>query len=541
MNRNTTNFFGNTPLNKLPRSAFTMTPKLLTTMNTGEITPIFLKEIIPGETITMDMASAIRMSTPVFPVMDDAMIDVYYFFVPNRIVHEHWPQFMGEDKTYDYEATPEYEVPYIKAPDKGWKKGTIADYYGIPINIPDLKANALPFRGYCEIVNEWFRDQNLANKLMVNYDDTILDGANDGDEIEVTQLGAKPYKAAKFHDLFTSCLPYPQKGPDVIMPFAGLAPVVLGDTFTPENTSGMTMYEKLNPTFKRYVANDGSGMGLANTGTNAGTNYLTPNNLYADLKVSEGTTINDFRNAMAVQKYYELLSRGGSRYREIIRSMFGVTSPDARMQIPEYLGGFRDYINMDQVIQTSETTENSPQGNVAAYSLTNTYNSLFTKSFTEHGYLHGLAVIRTNHTYQQGLEKHWSKRNLFDYYFPVFANIGEQPVLNKEIYAQGTKEDEEVFGYQEPWYEHRYMPNRVTGAFRSTYTEGTLDSWHYGDHYKECPRLSKEWLEETKENMDRTLAVTSAVEDQFLCDIKFIVTSVVPLPIHSTPGFNGHF
>ncbi|AXB22562.1 major capsid protein [Alces alces faeces associated microvirus MP10 5560] len=558
MNRNTQNHFATLPNVDISRSRFKRPFTHKTTFNTGDIIPLMLQEILPGDTVTMDMGAAIRMSTPIYPVMDNAFFDYYFFFVPNRLTWEHWEEFMGENKQTAWEQKTEYEIPQIKAPEGGWAKGTIADHMGIPTKVENISVSALPFRAYGLIYNEWFRDQNLKDPCMVNTDDTTQTGSNSGDYVINTQLGALPCKAAKYHDYFTSALPEPQKGPDVLLPQGLTAPVKTSSEYavTPEEVEtlpslrwagrgddGVTTY-----TGSRRLVAYGQGATdytmegvtyLAGVGDSTEDGQYFPINLQADLSMATGATINQLRQAFAVQKFYEKQARGGSRYRETIRQMFGVSSPDARMQIPEYLGGHRQPINIDQVLQTSATDTTSPQGNTAAYSLTNIRDSVFTKSFVEHGYLMCLGVVRTYHTYQQGIDAHWSRKTLFDFYFPVFANLGEQPIYNKEIYATGTETDEEVFGYQEAWAPYRYAPARVSGAFRSNY-EQTLDSWHYADYYEEQPILSSDWIDETRANVNRTIAVQDELEDQFIGDFYFAGDWVRPLPIYSIPGLIDH-
>lgn len=555
MNRNSQNHFAANPTNiDIQRSRFDRSQTHKTTFNTGDLVPIFVDEVLPGDTFTMDMSSAIRMSTPINPVMDNINIDTYFFFVPTRLVWEHWKEFNGENNKTAWEQTIEYEIPQIKSPKGGWGKGTIADYFGIPTKIENISVNALPFRAYALIWNEWFRDQNLKNPAMVNLDDTTQNGSNDGDYVINAQLGAKPLKAAKYHDYFTGALPEPQKGPDVMISgLLGNIPVISGDNHNSNlGTNPATMVRKDLASLDHHI---GLSLRLPKEGSDETYGYINGtshtsapleegddlyfSNLWATAGEVQTTSINQLRQAFAVQRLFEKDARGGTRYREIIRAHFNVISPDARMQVPEYLGGYRHPINIDQVIQQSQTTETSPQGNTAAYSLTNFVDSVFTKSFTEHGYIIGLACIRTINTYQQGLEKIWSKKNRFDFYWPSLANIGEQPIYNKEIYAQGTEEDDQVFGYQEAWADYRYKPNRVSGAFRSNY-QGTLDSWHYASYYDTLPKLSSEWIDETTANVNRTIAVSDKLEDQFIADFYFRNICTRPMPLYSIPGLIDH-
>lgn len=539
------------------RSRFTIPYQHKTTFNTGDLIPLLVQEVLPGDTFSVDMSAAVRMTTPIFPVMDNAELDTWFFFVPNRLVWEHWREFCGENRTTAWEQTIDYEVPYTTAPADGWQKGTIADYMGIPTKVSGLNVMSLPFRAYCLVWNEWFRDQNLKDPCMVNLDDATQQGSNGSSYVSDAQLGGMPLKVAKPHDYFTSSLPEPQKGPDVLLPLGDYATVTTGDPAHP-GEKGLTV-----PEYPLYMT---SGLGgkspsfpgvdtLLMTQSFTGASYfsaagstvpslgqapIAPYNLYADLGNATAATVNQLRQAFAVQRFYERLARGGSRYTEIVRSMFGVTSPDARQQRPEYLGGLRVPVNVDQVLQTSATDSTSPQGNTAAYSLTNVLDSVFTHSFTEHGFMLCVVAVRTKHTYQQGLERFWSRRSKFDFYWPPLANLGEQAILNKEIYAQGTDEDDQAFGYQEAWADYRYKPDRVSGAFRSNYAQ-TLDSWHYADFYASIPRLSSEWIDETSVNVDRTLAVSKEQEDQFLGDFMFRMTAVRPMPLYSIPGLIDHF
>ena len=535
----------------MQRSKFVREMTHKTTFNAGDLIPIYVDDALPGDTIQMDMASCIRMSTPIYPVMDNAYIDTYFFSVPERLVWQHWKEFMGENTTSKWEQEVEYQMPQIKAPSGGWAKGTIADYMGIPTKIENLSIRADYFRAYCLIWNEWFRDQNLKDPAHVNLDDATVTGSNGSTYQTDAQLGGMPLKAAKFADYFTTALPEPQKGPDVMLPIGGNAPVVTGENNvkltgnelnwlnTNGNTPGLD-----DGKFHQIVTSKRSG-GNYNTqayadGISGGTtSNIVPANLWADLGLVNAVTVNQLRQAFAVQRWYEKAARGGTRYTETILAHFGVTSPDSRMQRPEYLGGKRWRVNMDQVLQTSSTSAVSPQGNTAAYSLTCDNSSLFTHSCTEHCIIMGLMVVRTDHTYQQGLAKKFSRKSIFDFYWPSFANLGEQAILNKEIYAQGTAADDEVFGYQEAWADYRYSPSRVSGAFRSNYAQ-PLDAWHYADYYTKQPILSSDWIDETRANINRTIAVQDELEDQFIGDILFKAEWTRPMPIYSIPGLIDH-
>lgn len=553
MNRNTESHFSQVPAIEIQRSKFDRSSQHKTTFNTGDLIPIYLDEVLPGDTFTLDQSSVVRMSTPIYPVMDNAFVDYYYFFVPNRLVWDHWKEFNGENRTTHWEQPTEYEIPQIKAPSGGWQKGTIADFMGLPTKVSNISVSALPFRAYALIFNEWFRDQNLQDPCMVNTDDTTETGTNGTNYIQDVQLGGFPAKADKVHDYFTSCLPEPQKGPEVAIPIGNTAVVK-----TTENEWNVTGWSNLimkteenthlSDEFLMGVTNDTSGTGSVPGGVitiarpevvNGGDHKLIPSNLIADLSTATSATINQLRQAFAIQRLYERDARGGTRYTEVIRAHFGVVSPDGRQQRPEYLGGNRVPIQVDQVLQTSSTNETSPQGNTAAYSLTNDVESMFTHSFTEHGWIIGLAVVRTVHSYQQGINRMWSRKSRFDFYWPALANIGEQAVLNKEIYAQGTSEDEEAFGYQEAWADYRYKPSIVTGAMRSNYDQ-SLDVWHYADYYENLPTLSADWIAETRANVNRTIAVQDQLEDQFIADFYFKCAVARPMPVYSVPGLLDH-
>lgn len=558
MNRNTESHFSLSPHVDISRSRFDRSASLKTSFNAGDVVPFFLEEVLPGDTFSVDTSKVVRMQTLLTPMMDNVYLDTYYFFVPNRLVWDHWKEFCGENTESAWIPKTEYTMPQITSPaDQGWSVGTLADYFGIPTGVAGLSVSALPFRAYALIMNEWFRDQNLQDPLVVPTDDSTVAGVNTGTFVTDVAKGGKPFIAAKYHDYFTSALPAPQKGPDVNIPVAqaGSYPVVsLADNVPssvfpaapiklntlqgqPVSVSG---YD--NPVFQ--VATSGGDPGnfsYWNDGASTSRVPFSFANLWA---VSDGNaasaTINQLRLAFQIQKFYELQARGGSRYTEVVRSFFGVTSPDARLQRPEYLGGNRVPINVNQIVQQSGTeSSGTPQGTVVGQSLTTDTHSDFTKSFTEHGLIIGVMVARYDHTYQQGLNRLWSRKDKFDFYWPVFANIGEQAIKNKEIFAQGTDKDNEVFGYQEAWAEYRYKPNMVTGEMRSAYAQ-SLDVWHLADDYSTLPSLSDSWIREDKANIDRVLAVTSAVSNQFFADIYVKNYCTRPMPMYSVPGLIDH-
>ena len=547
MSRNQNSRFATNPTNlDISRSKFERSHTIKTSFNVGDIIPFYVDEVLPGDTFQIDTSKVVRLQTPITPFMDNIYLDTYYFFVPNRIVWEHWKQFQGENTESAWLPTTEYTVPQIVAPDGGFAEGTIADYFGIPTKVAGLSVNALPFRAYALICNDWFRDQNLCDPLNIPLSDATVTGVNTGNFVTDVVKGGLPYKAAKYHDYFTSALPAPQKGADVGIGLAGSAAVLTDPTKVNNPTSKMTfnLISGSPVDSGGYAPAYFSDSASTKSSIYAGGSYaddvqLAPNNLFADLGTASAVTINELRLAFQMQKLLEKDARGGTRYIEILKSHFGVTSPDARLQRPEYLGGNRVPISVSQTIQTSQTTSDSPLGDTGAYSLTVDSHSDFTRSFTEHGFVIGLMVARYDHTYQYGLERQWSRKTRFDYYFPVLANIGEQAIKNKEIFAAGTSADDEVFGYQEAWADYRYKPSRVTGEMRSNSAK-TLDFWHVADKYSELPKLSAAWIFEDKSNVDRVLEVTSQVANQLFADIFIRNYTTRPMPLYSIPGLVDH-
>jgi len=551
MNRNTESHFSLVPHVDISRSRFDRSASLKTSFNAGDVVPFFLDEVLPGDTFSVDTSKVVRMQTLLTPMMDNVYLDTYYFFVPNRLVWDHWKEFCGENTESAWIPQTEYTMPQITSPaDTGWSVGTLADYFGIPTGVAGLSVSALPFRAYALIMNEWFRDQNLQDPLVVPTDDSTVAGVNTGTTVTDVAKGGKPFIASKYHDYFTSALPSPQKGPDVTIPVAqaGSYPVVaLKNVNNNSLNTGPLIFGDFNGnsgvTVSRPFSSLNSPSAQADTSLVWSHSYngAVPSNLMA---VADGNaasaTINQLRLAFQIQKFYEQQARGGSRYTEVVRSFFGVTSPDARLQRPEYLGGNRVPINVNQIVQQSGTeSTGTPQGTVVGQSLTTDRHSDFTKSFTEHGLIIGVMVARYDHTYQQGLNRLWSRKDKFDFYWPVFANIGEQAIKNKEIFAQGNDKDNEVFGYQEAWAEYRYKPNMVTGEMRSAYAQ-SLDVWHLADDYKQLPTLSDAWIKEDKSNLDRVLAVASSVSNQFFADIYVKNYCTRPMPMYSVPGLIDH-
>nr|DAF39835.1 MAG TPA: major capsid protein [Microviridae sp.] len=563
MNRNVESHFALNPTNiDIRRSTFDRSHSLKTSFNVGDIIPFFVDEVLPGDTFNVDTSKVVRLQTLLTPVMDNIYLDTYFFFVPNRLTWSHWKQFNGENTESAWIPQTEYEIPQITSPaDSGWSVGTIADYLGVPTGVPNLSVSALPFRAYALVMNEWFRDENLSDPLVVPVDDATIAGVNTGTFVTDVCKGGLPYKAAKYHDYFTSCLPAPQKGPDVLIPVAeaGNYPVLPGTVHDASKFDGTSLaWKKADGTPYAgvfdygYLFTDKSGAVTEiseNRNLTDQANSVVPSNLWAFASGNAAAaTINQLRMAFQIQKLYEKDARGGSRYIEILKSHFGVTSPDARLQRPEYLGGNRVPININQVVQQSATASGeTAQGTVTGMSVTTDTHSDFTKSFTEHGFVIGVMVARYDHTYQQGLERFWSRKDRFDYYWPVFANIGEQAVKNKEIFAQGPaiKDsagaviDDQVFGYQEAWADYRYKPSRVTGEMRSQYAQ-SLDVWHLADDYSALPMLSDSWIREDKANVDRVLAVTSSVSNQLFADIYIKNRTTRPMPMYSIPGLIDH-
>lgn len=558
MKRNNEAHFNQVPSLEITRSRFKRDQDIKLTFDAGQLIPFYVDEVLPGDTFSIDNVGLVRMSTPIFPVMDNCYLDYYYFFCPNRILWEHWKDFMGEVTDEPWVQKTEYTVPQLKIKNgteenKFPMENSILDYMGIPTKIigttGELDVNALPIRAYVKIWNEWFRDQNVDNPAINSNKDadvTYKDSGKDASTETILQeayTGGRPLPVNRFHDYFSSTLPSPQRSAEsVTIPMMGNAPI------RGYNEKELTSqaYQTGNITAWRYEQDY---FPDPNKDKAQLSGYLEPTiptvdakyvYMGADLSNVTGATINQLRQAFQVQKYFEELARGGSRYREQIYSLFRTRISDKTVQIPEYLGGDRIMINMSQVVQTSGTTDVSPQGNVSAMSVTGFGKSAFTKSFEEHGFVIGVCCVRHDHTYQQGVERMFSRKNKLDYYFPVFANLGEQAVLKKELYAQGTATDDEAFGYQECWADYRMKPNRICGAFRSNAT-GTLDSWHYGDNYTKTPALSQEWMKEGSTEIARTLAVENkANEPQFLADFLVKNTTVRPMPMYSVPGLIDH-
>lgn len=543
---------------KIQRSQIKIPHKYTSTFNFGKLIPFYMQEILPGDTFKNETNLVMRMTTPIKPVMDNAWLDIMYFFVPNRTIWEHWEEFMGANKSGPWTEQAEYSIPQITIPEGGFKTGSLADYLGIPANQNGPSVTHLPFRAYCKIWNDWYRDENLQDFTYYSDGDATVTGSNNKTNyVTDAYTGGMVLPAAKYHDYFTSALPEPQKGPDVLLPLGSTAPVV---TFDGENRMASALKFRTNDPSLTFENNGTYHMGLSgmsnseetrtvrasaytnsDTATETWKGFVYPSNLQVDLTNATAASIETVRQAATLQQMFELDARGGTRMVEILKNHFGVTSSDARLQRAEYLGGEHIPITMAQVIQNSSTNQTSPQGNDAAYSLTVHSKKYFTKSFEEHGILMGVMVARTEKSYQQGLNRFWNKTSRFDFYDPIFANLGEQPIYNKELFMQGTSADNEIFGYQEAWAEYRYQPNLITGEMRSNSQDqqgnsNTQDFYHYGDDYSELPTLSADWITEKTENVDRTLTLSSTLSNQLQIDMYIEDIAVRPMPVYSIPG-----
>jgi len=507
--------FSRVPKVDIQRSVFNRDHGLKTTFDAGYLVPIFYDEALPGDTFTMDANGFGRLATPINPFMDNLYIETFFFAVPYRLIWNNWEKFCGEqDNPGD---STDYLVPQTTTT---VTNSTLYDYFGVPTDL-SLSFNNLCGRAYNLIYNEWFRDQNLQNSVTVD--------KGDGPD---TATNYTLLKRGKRHDYFTSALPWPQKGEAVSLPLGSIAEVKY-DNFagsTDPDNQYVVNYRVGTGEYKFYY---GSTWGSADDTIPAG----SANNLYADLSTATAATINQLREAFQIQRLYEKDARGGTRYTEVIQSHFGVTSPDARLQRPEYLGGGKDRININPVAQTSSTDTTTPQGNLSGYGTTGFTGHRFNKSFTEHSVVIGLACVFADLTYQQGLARHFSRQTRWDFYWPALAHLGEQAVLNKEIYAQGTTADDDVFGYQERYAEYRYKPSNVTGQMRSNFAQ-SLDTWHLAQDFGSLPALNASFIEENPP-VDRVTAVQNY--PNLILDMYFKLKCARPMPTYGVPGLIDHF
>lgn len=523
--------FAMVPKAEIPRSSFVMETAHKTTFDAGYLVPVICEEVLPGDTWNLRMTAFARMSTPLFPVMDNLHMDSFFFFIPNRLIWTNWVKFMGEqDNPAD---SISYTVPQVVSPASGWAVNSLADYFGLPTvgqvgGGNTVSHSVLPLRCYNLVWNDWFRDENLQNSVPENKGD----GPDSNADYVLLRRG-------KRKDYITGALPWPQKGGTAVsLPLGTLAPV----SYQVISGGGVSSGQKANAfvtagSVSQFVKT--STYGTAGTSVGASTEAA----LYADLSAATAATINQLRQSFQIQKLLERDARGGTRYTEMVRAHFGVASPDMRLQRPEYLGGGSTPVVINPIAQTSATGltgGSTPVGTLSAVGTAVAHGHGFTQSFTEHGYVLGLVSIRADLTYQQGLRRHWSRSTRYDFYFPAFAALGEQAILNKEIYVRGDANDPLVFGYQERWAEMRYIPATITGLFRST-SAGTIDPWHLSQNFTSLPTLNTTFIQDTPP-LSRVVAVGAAANGkQFIFDSFFRIKAARPLPLYSVPGLIDHF
>lgn len=516
--------FSQIPSTNIQRSVFDRTHQHKSTFDAGYLVPFYCDEILPGDSFKINATVFARLNTPIVPIMDNLYLDTFFFYVPTRLLWKNWKKFNGEQKNPG--DSIDFLVPTFKD-GTVFNVDSLGDHFGIPTGVALNKVNSLPFRAYNLIYNEWFRDENLQ-------DSVFFDDGDGTDDISNYNL----LRRCKRHDYFTSSLPWPQKGDSVDLPLGKFAPVMgvaAGDAFAKEVRD--TVKSSLTSSTSAALIYPSGGLNYA-ISTNFGTPYADSDSpLFADLSSATSATINSLRQAFAVQRMLERDARGGTRYTEILRSHFGVVSPDARLQRPEYLGGRSTRVNINPVVQNSSTNDTSPQGNLAAFGVVGSETDVINRSFTEHGYIIGMVMLRADLTYQQGLNRMWSRRTRYDFYWPSLAHLGEQAVLNKEIFAQGNAADDDVFGYQERYAEYRYFPSEVTGRFRSTFAQ-PLDSWHLAQKFDSLPTLGPDFIVENPP-LDRVVAVPS--EPDVLFDSLISIKAARPMPVYGVPGYLDHF